>query len=113
MLPRSSRLRSEKDHLRVRRQGRHLSDPAFAIRVARATTQESRLAIVVSKRVDRRAVVRNRMKRRYREAFRPLLPKLRVCVDLLVLARAPSTTLSYHELQVRVTSALRRLALLS
>jgi len=56
----------------------------------------ARLGLVVGKRVDRRAVGRNRVKRAIRESFRALhlAP-----YDLVVIAKAPAANLKGKQLQ--------------
>jgi ribonuclease P protein component len=50
--------------------GRKLFTPLALIVVSETEKEISRLGVVVSKRVDKRAVVRNRIKRYFREIFR-------------------------------------------
>lgn len=53
---------------------------------------------IVSKRVDNRAVIRNKVRRRLREAFRALIPYLKDSENYIVIAREPCGEASFEEL---------------
>ncbi len=52
------------------------SDPLFRVLACPCQARVSRLGMAVSRKVDRRAVVRNRIKRIVRESFRQAFPRL-------------------------------------
>jgi ribonuclease P protein component len=58
----------------------------------------ARVAFIVGKRVDKRAVVRNRIKRRLREAWRGQLPNVSAGVDIAFVAHPPAAAATYHDL---------------
>lgn len=57
----------------------------------------NKLGIIVSKKVDKRAVIRNKIKRRIREAFRNNKPEL--IGSYVVLSKSSVTSLSLGELK--------------
>jgi ribonuclease P protein component len=71
----------------------------------------ARLGLAVSRKVDRRAVVRNRIKRAWREAFRRLRPWLAGGVYVAV-ARHDAAQADSRVLQARLQQALVRLGAL-
>lgn len=86
-LPPAARLRRAADFAALRQrtgrwQGRH-----FALRWRTTSGQQARLGLAVSRKVSKRAVERNRIKRSIRESFRATRDDLPV-VDVLVIARA-------------------------
>ena len=64
----------------------------------RPASEPARAAFIVGRRVDKRAVVRNRVKRRLREAWRQELPDVKDSVDVAFIAQPPAGEASYHEL---------------
>ncbi len=75
---------------RVYREGRRFSGAAVVLYV-RPTEGRRRVGITTGRRFGA-AVVRNRAKRRLREAFRRLEGRLRDHGDLVLVARAPALT---------------------
>jgi ribonuclease P protein component len=107
MLPKQHRLLRSRDFARVRRRGRSASGPLFAVYVLPVRSSDIRVGFSVSKKVGK-AVVRNRVKRRLREAVRRELPSLRTGMDVVVIARPAAAVASYWEIADAVSAALRR-----
>ncbi len=68
-----------------------------------------RLGVTVSRRVSRRAVDRNRIKRRLREIFRRERGVLPDGVDVVLVARPAALDASYETLRSAFLEAARRL----
>lgn len=69
--PPSARLRASAEYQAVFKAGRRLSSPHLKLHAhVRADAAVARLGVAVSKKVDKRAVGRNRIKRLARECFR-------------------------------------------
>ena len=84
--PADARLRSKADFDRVFAGGRRRQSRYFRYTLLETDADGARLGMAVSRRVDKRAVVRNRLRRRIRESFRiarPQLPPL----DIVVTAK--------------------------
>jgi ribonuclease P protein component len=67
---------------------------------------------VVSTKVSKRAVVRNRIKRRMREAVRHIMPKIKPGHDITFVAKAISQDADFALLASDVTQALFKARLL-
>ena len=67
----------------------------------------SRLGLVVSKRVDKRAARRNLLKRRLREVFRLNHQRFSGPVDLVIIARASAAELAFTEVAGEILRALQ------
>ena len=72
----------------------------------------TRMGLTVSRRVGK-AVVRNRVKRRLREAFRRTHARLRPGHDIVIVARAAAATADYAALASDFQSCLVKLDLLA
>ncbi|MFQ5766675.1 MAG: ribonuclease P protein component [Acidobacteriota bacterium] len=83
----ADRLRKRPEFQEVYARGRRGHAIPFVVFVARGATGRHRLGLTVSKRCGK-AVIRNRIKRRLREAFRLHRHQLPGCYDIVVNARA-------------------------
>ena len=74
MIPKKNRFIGKKAIDRVYKTARPVRSDAFNIRVKKANIDGYRLAVVVSKKVSKSAVVRNRIRRRIFEHVRKNIP---------------------------------------
>lgn len=83
-------VRRKGDFDRAHRTGsRSRGKDLIVIAVPNGRLRESRLGLAIGKRIAKRAVDRNRLRRRIREAFRLEYPALPEGVDLVVLGARP------------------------
>ena len=109
MLPKRYRLLRSRDFARVRRFGRSAGSPLVALYVLPVRSPGVRVGFSVSKKVGK-ATVRNRVKRRMREAVRQQLPHIRPGQDLVFIARPASAEVPYGEIADAVAYLLRKRA---
>ena len=107
MLPKRYRLKRSKDFARVRRGGRFAGSPLVGLYVLPSRTENTRVGFTASKRVGK-AVIRNRVKRRLREAVRHRLPAVRPGQDLVFAARAPAANAEYEQIDETVDYLLHK-----
>jgi ribonuclease P protein component len=107
---RDQRLRREREFAAVYRQGRSWSNQMLALRVLPSTLPQSRFGFAVGKRVGK-AVVRNKVKRRLREAVRALQPVNGW--DVVIVARPPAAEADFAGLRGALGSLFRRAGLLA
>ena len=99
------RLRKSKDFAAARREGKSWANNMLVLVARRTNNKCSRFGFSISKRVGN-AVVRNRIKRRLKEAARTeYLPRLNESWDFVVIARKDAANADYH----RLNRSLRRL----
>jgi ribonuclease P protein component len=105
---RNQRLHSPADFARVREASpRVWAHPLLVLYVASNDLDHARVGITVSGRVGK-AVVRNKVRRRIREALRTRPVGLAAGNDLVVIARPRSAAASWTELNVALDSVLGR-----
>ena len=68
--PRTARVRARSDFDRIFKHGRRVALPVLALHFQADPELEPRMGLAVSRKVDPRAVGRNRIKRVLRDAFR-------------------------------------------
>jgi len=103
------RIRKRPDFLRVQKLGRKNRSDHFLIVSCEMVADEpsgapslSRLGITVTKKVDKRAVVRNRLKRLIREFFRRHCPVFNPPLDLVVIAHNNASGLGAQEVNAEL-----------
>ncbi len=111
-LSRALRLRKNSDFQRVRQQGRSTASRLLILTWAPNDQAVLRVGFVVSKRVSKRAVERNYIKRLLSEAVRPVLSHIPVGWDLVFSAKHQALDVSLVVLAQDVTLLLRRARLL-
>ena len=104
-LTKDQRLRKASDFLLVQTDPKRLYSKNFLLLVKKSS-RLSRLGLTVSKKVDRRAVVRNKIKRRLREIFRRERSKFIENFDIIVIARQNAGDCSYLEIKRQIIGAL-------
>lgn len=91
----------------VRRNGRSYSNKTLVLCVLENQQSYSRFGFSVSKRIGN-AVVRNRIKRRLREAMRLRMDQIESGWDIVFIARNSIRFADYHEIDKACARLLRR-----
>ena len=113
MLAKNHRLHQEKDIKRLVKTGKTFFLPQFTIKYLKNKQKDTRIGLVVSARVDKRAVVRNKLSRRLREASRELLPRLSEGYDIIIICKKSALDLKYQEVKKQLEFAFSKIKILS
>jgi ribonuclease P protein component len=108
MFNRQARLRKERDIMRVYQKGRGAVNEWLGIKALSSPVGETRIAVVVSKKVDKRAVVRNKNRRRVAGILQGQVQTYLPSCDIVVTVRQDLSGLSHAELTDLVTGLLKR-----
>lgn len=113
MLPDGARLRRRSEFQRIYAAGKAYPESLVVLHVLSLTDRpdERQVGFSVSKKVGG-AVVRNRVKRRLREIVKPMLPRIRPGLHLVIAARSRAAAATFPEMVQSVTRALARAGLL-
>lgn len=106
--PRTLRLLRRRDFVRLSRTGRRVQNEQFILCFAPGRGDAVRLGITVSRRVGG-AVVRNRIKRLCREAFRLQQHRISGCWDLLLIAKKQAAARDNETLRQSLSDLFRHL----
>lgn len=115
MLAKKYRLSAEKDINRFfglsfkKANGQSASSKNLLIKTLPNQLGHSRFGFIVNLKVDKRAVVRNLLKRRLREIVKKQLKKINSPADFLTLALPPAKKLDYHDLEKEVIDLLKKM----
>ena len=103
--PSAARLRSRREFVTLQHLGKRRHTGHLVVIRRAATAGRSRLGVTVSKRIGN-AVVRNRVKRLLREAFRLRQAEIRPPIDIVVIAKPGAERLTYAQAATEFATAL-------
>lgn len=108
MLPRKQRLVREADFRRVYQKGATAFSPSIILKAVPNGLPESRFGIVVSLKVSKKAVDRNRIKRQIGEAIRLILAKIKTGRDILLIVKKGQNIDNYDEINYNIEQLFRK-----
>jgi len=112
VLPRQYRLVRANDFRQAHKQGRSVANALLVLRYHPNQLDHSRFGFSISRRVGK-AVVRNRVRRRMREAVRETLDLVAVGWDVVVIARQGCAEADYDAIASATVHLLHRSGLLA
>ncbi len=107
-LPPAARIKKRSDFLKIQNSAKKLQNKCFLLLIEDSKLSTARIGIVVSKRVDKRAVARNKIKRIVREVFRRLRSRLTKPFDIVVIARQNALQCGFKEADLLITKSLEK-----
>ncbi len=121
-LPKIYRLRQRQDFTKVYNEGLRRSTDRMTLRALRptdtcyvegiATNLPTQIGVVVSLKVSKRAVIRNRIRRRIQAAMLQLWPNLAPAWKLVIIARPGLTECNYAEILQQLEQLLTEVKVL-
>ena len=108
MLPKKYRLIKDKDFAKVARHGRKSQGPELSLKWIENNQSYSRWGIIVSLKVDKRAVIRNKIKRRLRAILRENIDSLALGWDIIIITKDRIKDLDYSQLKSIFLGALSK-----
>lgn len=88
-LKKENRLRGKKEFETIKEKGNLVAGKLFSLLILKSSNKHSQFGFIVSKKIDQRAVVRNRIRRLLSEAVNKLLPQIPENLKIIVLAKHP------------------------
>jgi len=113
MLAKKNRLKTDLEIKRLIQSGKTFFLPQLTIKYLVNQDNIVKIGLVVSNKVDKRASVRNLLKRRLREINRILLKDLKANYNLLIIAKKSALDLSFAELKKQIEFAYQQSKLLN
>lgn len=112
MLAREFILKGKKDYERVEAEGKLFQSESFGASVyERGDKEVSRFGFIVSSKISKEAVQRNRIKRALSEAIRYEMAYIKPGFDVVFLAKHPSSKKSTEELMREVREFLPKVGI--
>ncbi|MBU2578838.1 ribonuclease P protein component [Patescibacteria group bacterium] len=108
MLPKKNRLKKNKDFTKVIRQGKFSHSFFLSLKEAKNDLAQTRVGFVVSKKISKKATVRNKIKRWLREAVRANLDKIRSGKDIIFFTKKGIEEKKFWEIKQAVEKLLKK-----
>jgi ribonuclease P protein component len=112
MLPFKNRLKKKKDFEKVFSSNLFFSSNLILVKQKENEKQEIRIGFVVSKKISKKAVERNKIKRILRDQTRHMLDQLKKGTDIVVIARKPLLFASFKEVENDLKNVFLRLGVI-
>ena len=106
MLNKQQRVSSSKDFQTIYRRGRHSSSAFFSLNYLKNYYGHSRFGVVVNKKVAKKAVERNLLKRQLREIIKKNYDQPIVGLDIIITTRPKIKELSFAQLEKELLALL-------
>lgn len=99
MIPKENRLRTKGDFARLFKKGRIFHSRGISAKVGNNNKGLVRLGFVISTKVSKKAVHRNKVRRRLQSIFGWRLEQLKPGLDIAILTRKDVIDMSFKELE--------------
>ena len=108
MYPKRQRIGSRKEVFEVIRKGYFVRGELLSLKVLRRNQGTARFTVVVSTKISKKAVVRNKIKRRIREILRHLTPSMKAGFDIVVLTYPRIIRASYQQIRYDIFFVIQK-----
>ena len=95
----NKRLRKRAEYLRIQAKGSKNKSRYFLISVMENEFECSRIGVTITKKIDKRAARRNRLRRRVKEVFRKFNTKFEYNADIVVVGLKSSTEVDFSQIK--------------
>lgn len=109
MLSKINRLKKKKDFENAFKKGKVLRSNIFVLRVVKNGLDYNRVGIVVSLKVSKKAVVRNKIRRRMTEAFKIYFGNIKQGLDLVFVILPKAEKSDFSDIKSSVEKCLNLL----
>jgi ribonuclease P protein component len=112
MFAKNNRLRKTKEIDLVFKQGKSAFEKALGIKTKKNDLSNTKITVLVSVKVSKKAVERNLLKRRIRAALRENISNFKGSYDLVVVTQPSAKNLDYVEIQQTIKKLLKKLKII-
>lgn len=111
MLAKQYRLTKNKDFEKVTKEGQAIFSREIGLKWIKNNLSVSRFGIIVSLKIDKKAVVRNKIKRRIRAIIFQNLKTIKSGYDIIIITKPEIKNLNYWQLKNKIEQLLKRVNL--
>ncbi len=106
MLPRKHRLAKVRDFAHLKETGKTRRTRFFTVRYTKTEQKDSRVAVIVSAKVSKKAVERNKLKRRLRNILSKRLRDLPKHTDVAFYAHGSASKATFSDIEADIEQLL-------
>ncbi len=111
MLKKDNRLTKDKDFDKVFKQGKGVFLGILGVRAVKNDLKKNRYGILVGEKVSKKAVIRNKIKRRLRQAINNSVDEVKKGFDIVVTTTPAIKEKEFVEIETTIKKGLERLKL--
>jgi len=108
MLPRKYKLKKDNDFKKVFKHGKNYQQEFIKIKILKNDSDYNRFGFIVGLKISKKAVERNRIKRRLEEIVRLKLKQIRPGFDIVVLVNQEITEKNYQAMEKTLVSLFKK-----
>lgn len=112
MLKRLYRVTKDKEFQAIYRRGRFQSTALFSINYLPGKKNVSRVGIVVSKKITKKATERNLIKRRIREVVQEIYPTIKNNYDIVISVKKPVMDANFDTIKTTIKDMFTKTGLI-
>lgn len=105
-------LNNKKDFEKLAKKGQSFFTQEFGFKMLKNRLDYSRYGVVVNLKVDKRAVVRNKIRRRFRDIIKKNEKNLKKGFDVMILTRESVKTLDFAKIREKMENLLKKAKIL-
>lgn len=109
MLPKGNRVRKTREFERVFSSRLSVFGSFARISYTTGAANQTRCAVVVSTKVSKKAVVRNKIRRRVRSIIKRLLPTLTPPKDIVITCLVNSSSVPFKDFEIDIEKSLQKI----
>ena len=113
MLAKKNRLRKKKDFGEILKKGKGFKQDFLILKIAKNKLKQTRFGFIVSQKVSKKAVVRNKIKRRFRAIIRAKEKKLKKGLDVIFITLPGAEKKDFQEIENTIEKLLKRAKILN
>lgn len=112
MLTKTNRLKKEKDFEKLFKKGKSFKNGFLILKIVPNDLKESRFGFIVSQKVSKKAVLRNKVKRRLRDIIQKNIAEIRKGIDAALIVLPGLETKSFSETKETLDKLLKKTGLI-
>ena len=108
MLPEKNRLKKKKDFERVFKKGKSCKEDFLYLKIIKNHLKNSRFGFIVSNKFSKKAVIRNKIKRKLKRLTEIKLSKIKKGIDGVIIVRPGLEINDFWELEEKINKLFKK-----